>query len=133
MIKERIIQLIEYKGIPKEKFYTKIGMTSANFRGESKKRPINSNAIENILTVIPDVNTEWLITGKGNMLKGVDLPPDKNYNETERSLIDKLLESNDKLIKSQQQEIAQLKTEIQTLKREIQPPKDEDRVGLGKK
>lgn len=69
MIKERIIKLIEYKGIPKEEFYIKIGMTSASFRGNAKKTPLNSNAIENILSIIPDVNAEWLITGKGSMLK----------------------------------------------------------------
>lgn len=69
MIKERIIQLIEYKGIAKENFYAKIGMTSASFRGKAKETPINSNAIENILSEITDVNPEWLLTGSGNMLK----------------------------------------------------------------
>lgn len=68
MIKERIIKILEYKGIPKEDFYVKIGMTSANFRGKAKSTPLNSNAIENILSEIPDINPEWLITGKGNML-----------------------------------------------------------------
>lgn len=68
MIKERIIQVIEYKGIPKEEFYVKIGMTSASFRGNAKNTPLNSNAIENILSEIPDLNPMWLITGKGEML-----------------------------------------------------------------
>ncbi len=70
MIKERIIQLVELKGIRKEIFYQKIGMTSASFRGKAKETPINSNAIENILSEIPDANLEWLLTGKGFMLKG---------------------------------------------------------------
>lgn len=69
MIKDRVIQLIEYKMIPKEEFYVKIGMTSASFRGNAKNTPLNSKAIENILSEIPDVNSEWLITGKGEMLK----------------------------------------------------------------
>ena len=69
MIKDRIIQLLEYKGIPKESFYVKIGMTSASFRGNAKKSPLNSNAIENILSEIPDVNDRWLLTGDGEMLK----------------------------------------------------------------
>ncbi len=71
MIKDRIIQLIEQKGIKKEEFFKKIGMTSANFRGKAKKTPLNSNAIENILTEIPDLNGHWLLTGKGEMLKDV--------------------------------------------------------------
>lgn len=69
MIKERVIQIVELKGIAKEDFYVKIGMTSASFRGNAKKTPLNSNAIENILSEIPDLNAEWLLTGKGSMLK----------------------------------------------------------------
>lgn len=73
LIKERIIKIIEYKGIPKEEFYVKIGMTSANFRGKAKQTPINSTAIENILSEIPDVNPNWLLTGNGSMLKDGDV------------------------------------------------------------
>jgi len=69
MIKDRILQVIDYKGITKEIFFKKIEMTSANFRGNAKKTPLNSRAIKNILSEIPDLNLEWLITGKGNMLK----------------------------------------------------------------
>ncbi|MDV3612418.1 hypothetical protein CMU81_01060 [Elizabethkingia anophelis] len=69
MIKDRIIQVIEYKGIAKENFYKKIGMTSANFRGKAKETPINSTAIENILSEIKDLSPEWLLTGHGEMLK----------------------------------------------------------------
>lgn len=69
MIKERILQFIELKGVTKERFYENIGMTSANFRGKAKETPINSTAIENILSEFPDLNLEWLITGKGEMTK----------------------------------------------------------------
>lgn len=69
MIKDRVIQLLEYKGIPKEEFYKKIGMSSASFRGAARQTPLNSNAIENILSELPDVSSEWLLMGKGTMLK----------------------------------------------------------------
>jgi hypothetical protein len=69
MIKERIIKVIEFKRIAKEKFYSDIGMTSANFRGKAKETPINSTAIKNILLIIPDLNPDWLIFGKGSMLR----------------------------------------------------------------
>jgi len=69
MIKERIIKLVEFKQVGKEYFFKKIGVTSANFRGSAGKTPVNSNTIENIFTEFPDLNLEWLITGKGEMLK----------------------------------------------------------------
>lgn len=69
MIKERVIQVANYKGIKKETFFSRIGTTSANFRGKAKKTPLNSSTIENILSEFPDVNLEWLITGIGEMLK----------------------------------------------------------------
>lgn len=69
MIKDRIIQLIEYKGIAKENFYKKIGVTSANFRGKAKESDVVSVTIAKILSEIPDVNIEWLLTGNGEMLK----------------------------------------------------------------
>ncbi|MDR3188269.1 MAG: hypothetical protein LBT94_03680 [Prevotellaceae bacterium] len=75
MIKERISQILEHKKIAKENFYKKIGMTSANFRGNAKSTPINSTAIENILSEIPDINLEWLLTGKGAMLR----QPEENF------------------------------------------------------
>lgn len=77
MIKDRVIQIIDYKGITRECFFKKIGMTSANFRGKAKDTPLNSNAIANILSEVPEINPEWLINGSQPMLKGntpVSLP-----------------------------------------------------------
>lgn len=68
-IKERVLQIAEFKGVAKEKFFEKINMTYGNFKGKSKSTPLNSNAIEDILTIYPDINSDWLLTGKGEMLK----------------------------------------------------------------
>jgi|SRR5690554_4384537 len=67
-IKERILEIPTVKGISKEKFFEKIGMSYGSFKGKSKKTPINSNALADIITNYPDINIEWLITGKGEML-----------------------------------------------------------------
>jgi hypothetical protein len=68
MIKERMIEFIDSKGIVKERFYEMIGMTSANFRGPARNSPINSNAIKKMLEKFPDLNLYWLITGEGQMI-----------------------------------------------------------------
>lgn len=67
-IKERILQIAEYKGVAKEKFFSEIGMTYGNFKGKSKETPINSNALEDIISNHPEINIKWLVTGNGEML-----------------------------------------------------------------
>jgi SOS-response transcriptional repressor LexA len=71
-IKERVLQIPEYKGITKQKFFKEIGMSYGNFTGKSKDTPLNSNAISNISAIYPDVNLKWLINGEGNMLLSDD-------------------------------------------------------------
>lgn len=68
-IKERVLKIAEYKGVSKEKFFDKIGMTYGNFKGKSKETPLNSNAVADILSIYNDINAEWLLTGNGPMLK----------------------------------------------------------------
>ena len=42
-------------------------MSYGSFTGQAKKNtPLNSNAIANILCIVPDVNLHWLLTGIGD-------------------------------------------------------------------
>lgn len=93
MIKERVIEIADYKGITKEKFFEILGMTSANFRGSARNTPLNSNAIENILSKFPEISPDWLLTGSGHMLRTEpkksteeeQSPPDK-YDQLEKEI-----------------------------------------------
>lgn len=69
LIKERILQIAENKGIAKPLLCKNIGSTYGNFTGVNKNRPINSDFIANLLSIYPDVSAEWLLTGRGSMLK----------------------------------------------------------------
>lgn len=69
MIKDRILQLIERKRVPKGRTFAELGVTSANFRGRAKQTPLNSECIARLFALFPDLNLEWLITGNGPMLK----------------------------------------------------------------
>lgn len=81
-IKERILHLTDYYGISKEVFFEKIGMTYGNFKGSAKERPLNSDAIVKILSIYTEINSDWLLTGKGEMIKNTDddfmIIPDKS-------------------------------------------------------
>lgn len=86
-IKDRVLQIAEYKGVAKEKFIENIGMTYGNFKGKSKESALNSNTIEKIITIHPDVNLQWLITGNGEMINSEVLPRIMNMNRKTTDII----------------------------------------------
>ncbi|MDV6170198.1 S24 family peptidase [Flavobacterium sp. DG1-102-2] len=67
-VKERILQIPEYKGIGKEKFFEEIGATYGNFKGKSKNSAINSDVLAEITAKHPDINMNWVLTGIGDMI-----------------------------------------------------------------
>jgi SOS-response transcriptional repressor LexA len=72
-IKENILQYIDNQSIVKEDFYRKTGISASNFKGSGLKSEIGGDKIVKILTCYPNINSEWLLTGKGPMLKA-DIP-----------------------------------------------------------
>lgn len=93
------MQIANYYGVSYEKFSTEIGMSYASFKGKAKLTPLNSDAIANIVTIYPNVNCHWLLTGKGQMLANNEASEEKNDKNSER--IDKLLD----IVASQQKTI----------------------------
>jgi len=82
-IKERSLSVAKIKGISYEDFCLSIGMSYASFKGSAKKRPLNSDAIEKILTTYPSINAEWLLTGQGKMVQDLALSePEEHYSKT---------------------------------------------------
>jgi len=68
-IKERILYYTDLKGFSKEKFFEELAVTYGNFKGKAKDQALSSDVIERIISKYPDINIEWLVTGKGDMLK----------------------------------------------------------------
>ena len=65
-MKERILQFIEYKGFNKRKFYEETGLSNGIL---DKKSGLTLGSFEKIFSKYPEINIEWLLTGKGEMLK----------------------------------------------------------------
>jgi len=71
-ISDRIRQIIDYKGVSVNKFSDLIGASNSYFNKVLKNNTsVGSDRIEKILREIPEINPEWLLTGRGNMLKEV--------------------------------------------------------------
>ena len=68
-IKDRVLQVSDYKGVGKEKFFEELEVSYGTFKGKAKESGLNSNILEKIIAKIPEISAEWLLTGKGEMLK----------------------------------------------------------------
>ena len=68
-IKSRLLQFAEQQGLKKEEFYRQIGIDGANFRGKNALSELGSEKIVSILSTFPDLNSDWLLLGRGEMLR----------------------------------------------------------------
>ena len=80
-VKDKIFAFLEKKGITKTEFYAETGIESSNFKGKNKDSLPGSAMLVKILTKYPDLSADWLLTGRGEMLKTnstlTDTPPDE--------------------------------------------------------
>ena len=53
-------------------FYDTIGMKQSNFSGEGAVSSLKTENIIKVLNVFPDINPDWLLLGKGEMLRKND-------------------------------------------------------------
>lgn len=66
-VKERLIQFIEYKRISKNAFEKACGLSTRYV--SNMRQSIQPDKVKNIALVYPELNTGWLLTGEGSMLK----------------------------------------------------------------
>lgn len=90
MVLDRIRQFIEYKEIAVSAFEKSIGMSNASLAKSMKTGgTIGADRLGNILSVYPEINLYWLVTGEGSML--TDQPEDSVVeNPPHDSIVDML-------------------------------------------
>ena len=71
MVIDRIKKIIEYKEISTRQFCLKVGVANGFL---DKVKDVGSEKLMKILYAFPDISPEWLLTGKGAMLRGQSAP-----------------------------------------------------------
>ena len=71
-IKQRILQYIDSQNISKRQFYIKTGIANGVL---DKKTGLAEDNILRLISTFPNINSIWLLTGKGTMLL---IPPTDN-------------------------------------------------------
>lgn len=109
-IKKNILYFVESQGFKKEDFFNKVGISYSNFKGKSLESEISADKLVTILTIYPQINPEWLLTGKGQMFKLND------QNVFEFNEPKELYNSNSYIIQAKQETINILKREVEDLR-----------------
>ena len=69
IVKERLLQFAKNQKIGMMKFYKKISVAQSNFSGEGANSALSTDKIIQILIDFPQLNPDWLLLGKGEMLR----------------------------------------------------------------
>ncbi|HET6243572.1 MAG: helix-turn-helix transcriptional regulator [Bacteroidetes bacterium] len=125
----RLKEFIEYKGLSFTKFGKKIECSASQMTQMiTYKKNFGIDKLMKISNVFPELNSEWLLTGNGNMLKDIPIEDTTLDNNppvnipplaTGFKLDSNVRNSNELLILKLNKEIRFLKTIINTVKSQI--------------
>lgn len=121
--KDRLKEFLSAKNIGRNKFEFQIGVSRGYL--STKSEIISSEVIEKTVDIFPDLNLEWLITGKGEMFKPIDTSSsiistqsqaESNQDDFDK---DKLIELLMRTVKTYQAREDELLLRVEQLKGEI--------------
>lgn len=107
---KRIKAYLDHKSIKINAFEKSVGLSNGSFGGQLKRnRSMGIDKLENILKMYPDLNANWVMTGKGDML----LSAHEETPKVEQLTYERTIESLNRVIIAQQKTIAALEKLIE--------------------
>lgn len=111
VVKERLIQFAKNQGIPKMEFYKKISVVQSNFSGRGGESALSTDKIMQILMQFPELNSDWLLLGRGEMLRKNNPANEKIYKD--------IIADKDRQLADANQAIGALRKELHDLKEKL--------------
>lgn len=113
---ERIAQIISSNALSVRAFEIKIGASNGMIgRAISKKTDISAEWLSKIIEILPSTNAEWLLTGRGDMLRAAD--GESTTVQTEPTIIYRDNPDKEEIMQLLREQNAQLKEQIAELKK----------------
>ena len=103
-VRGRIKAYLQEKNISQNKFAKAIGVSPAFVNNISKG--IGADKLQRISNIFTDLNTDWLLTGKGNMLKGQSVST--NSEDTNQQQNDMTIQELLEVIKRRDQQMDEM-------------------------
>ena len=109
-VKSRLLDFVSYTQLIRRKFQERIGVSNSYIQNISES--IGADVMNRISIQFPELNTSWLLTGEGSMLKNTSASSNtaegRNGNNVNISLtldkaIDEIAEQRKLVAKSQEQ------------------------------
>ncbi len=109
-VKSRLLDFVSYTQLSRRKFQERIGVSNSYIQNISES--IGADVMNRISIQFPELNTSWLLTGEGSMLKNTsassNTAEERNGNNVNISLtldkaIDEIAEQRKLVAKSQEQ------------------------------
>lgn len=121
---QRLKQYIDYKGLSLRGFEQSIKISNGSFTNQLKNgKTIGVDKLENILRIYEELNPDWVLTGKGAMLRE---EPQENEPIQDSYLVE-LYEVNKKYtglleekLKATQEQLNSCKEELEQLRKEVE-------------
>lgn len=120
--KQRIVRYLNYKDIKLSQFYKDTGLKRGLLDSDKLHQGISDKYIYSIINKYKDLSVEWLLTGKGSMLKSIDITESQQAKPTEATYSFEA-EYYKKQLAEKEDEIAALNQEIGRLKAIIENSK----------
>lgn len=89
-VKDRLISFIKFKGLNKNRFEELCGLSKRYVSNISVS--IQPDKIKKISLVFPELNTGWLLSGEGEMLKKDVYPPDVLIEDDNKAPLKRILQ-----------------------------------------
>ena len=121
MTKERILQFIDYKKIKPSIFLVETGIKRGFLDKDKLEGSVSDEHFAKIIATYPEINIEWLITGRGEMLRNntnQTIPNSQNTHISDREMI---IKDNAKCILCEEKDkrIGDLKKQIENLEKHV--------------
>lgn len=118
-VKDRLLEFLQYKGLSQSRFEKFCGL--ANGYVNNIRRSVSPDKLQQISLQFPDLNTGWLLTGEGEMLRengqktpnSASFPAGYSGSET---LLMRIIEGKDAKIEELSRRIGELEAENRLLK-----------------
>lgn len=110
-IKDRMFRYLEINQISKLKFCEITGISYGNVTGKAQKSEFGGEQITEILLKFPDINPDWLLLEKGEMLRE-EVKKSEPNSEMNINFYKKIISDLQELIDHQREELLKLQAEL---------------------